>query len=115
MSEMSSRYVHQAEVDQYVSGGHEKFETPIIPIQDVVHPGDTCPTCSRRVPHPRKPSSPTTKPIAYRCPLDEYDAHLEVIDAVAELLGVKEEKFHRYKAISYAAAAVLQHGLRVDD
>ena len=80
----------------------------------LVPPGDTCPTCSRRVPHPKKATSPTTRPIAYRAPLDEYEAHLEVIDAVAELLGVKSEKFHRYKAISYAMAAVVQHGLRVD-
>ena len=80
-----------------------------------IHPGDTCPTCSRRVPHPKKATSPTTKPIAYRAPLDEYEAHLEVIDAVAELLGVKSEPFHRYKAISYCAAAVLLHGLRVEE
>jgi hypothetical protein len=79
-----------------------------------VHPGDTCPTCARRVPHEKKASSPSTKPLAYRAPLDEWEAHLEVIDAVAELLGIKQEKFHRYKAISYAMAAVLQHGLRVD-
>lgn len=80
----------------------------------VIHEGDTCPTCQRRVPHKRKATSPTTKPIAYRTPLDEYEAHLEVIDAVAELLGVKEEKYHRFRAISFACAAVLQHGLRVD-
>ena len=47
--------------------------------------------------------------------MDEYEAHLEVIDAVAELLGVKSEPFHRYKAISYAMAAVLMHGLRVEE
>ena len=80
-----------------------------------IHPGDTCPVCTRRVPFPRQATSPTTKPLAYRAPLDEYEAHLEVIDAVAELLGVKQEKFHRYKAISYAMAAVLQHGLRVEE
>lgn len=83
-------------------------------IEHPIHPGDTCPTCTRRVPYPRKETSPTTKPIAYRAPLDEYDAHLEVIDAVAELLGVKQEKYHRFKAISYACAAVLQQGLRID-
>ncbi len=80
----------------------------------MIAPGDTCNSCGRRVPHPKKSTSPTTKPIAYRAPLDEYESHLEVIDAVAELLGVKQEKFHRYKTISYAMAAVLQHGLRVD-
>ena len=79
-----------------------------------VHPGDTCPTCSRRVPLPKKQSSPTTKPIAYRVPLNEYEAHLEVIDAVADLLGIKSEPYHRFKALSFACAAVLQQGLRVD-
>ena len=80
-----------------------------------VSPGETCVVCKRRVPFPRKDTSPTTKPLAYRAPLDEYEAHLEVIDAVAELLGVKSEPFHWYKAISYCAAAVLQHGLRVEE
>ena len=96
---------------EYVVGGHEKFETPVVPVQDVVHPGDTCALCKRRVPHPKKPTTPTTKPVAYRVPLDEYDAHLEVIDVVAELLGVKEEPYHRFKAISYAMAVVLQGGV----
>lgn len=80
----------------------------------MVAPGDTCPSCERRVPHRRKASSPTTQPISYRVPLDEHEAHLEVLDALAELLGIKQEPFHRYKAISYAAASVLQHGLRVE-
>ena len=77
-------------------------------------PGSTCPGCKRRVPYPKKPTSPTTRPIAYRVPLDEYDAHLEVIDAVAELLGVKEEPYHRFKALSYALACVLQ-GARLEE
>ena len=79
-----------------------------------VHPGDSCPTCKRRVPHPKKETTPTTKPIAYRVPLDEYDAHLEVIDAVAEELGVTAEKYHRFRAISYAMAVVLQ-GARLEE
>lgn len=87
------------------------------PHEDVVghvHPGDTCPTCARRVPHPKKAGSPTSKVHAYRTPLDEADAHGDVIDAVAELLGVKSEPFHKFKTISYALACVLQ-GARMDE
>lgn len=80
-----------------------------------IHPGDTCPTCSRRVPLPKKPGSPQSKVHAYRTPIDEAEAHGEVIDAVAELLGVKSQPFHKFKAISYACAAVLQQGLRLED
>ena len=79
-----------------------------------VAPGDKCPTCERRLPHPRQATSPTTKPLAYRIPLDEYDAHLEVIDAVADLLGVTAEKYHRYRTMSYCLAAVLQ-GARLEE
>lgn len=78
-------------------------------------PGTTCPSCERRIPFPKKSNSPTTRPLAYRIPLDEADAHLEVLDAVAELLGISEEKFHRFKTISYCAAAVLLHGLRLEE
>lgn len=80
----------------------------------VVNPGAPCPTCLRRVPFPKVATSPTTKPLAYRIPLDEYDAHLEVIDAVADLLGVTGEKYHRYRTMSYCLAAVLQ-GARLEE
>jgi hypothetical protein len=81
----------------------------------LVHEGDTCPTCQRRVPIKKKASSPTSKPISYRVPLDEHEAHLGVIDALADLLGVTQEPYHRFKAISYACAAILQQGLRLED
>lgn len=80
---------------------------------DHIHPGDTCPTCARRLPFPKKETSPKTRPLAYRIPLDEADAHLEVIDAVAELIGVTGEKYHRYKTMNFALIAVLQ-GARLD-
>ncbi len=81
---------------------------------DHIHPGETCPTCSRRVPHPKTPSTPITKPISYRVPLDEADAHTELIDTVAEILGVTENKYHRFVALSYALAVVLQ-GARLEE
>lgn len=73
-----------------------------------VSPGETCQLCKRRVPHPKKSTSPTTKPLAYRAPLDEYDAHLEAIDTVADILGIKANKYHRFTTINYALAVVLQ-------
>ena len=86
------------------------MEGGLVSDETTLHPGDTCPRCARRLPHPKKSTTPHTRPIAYRVPLDEYDAHLEVIDTVAELLGEKSEKYHRFRAISYAMAVVLQGG-----
>lgn len=73
-----------------------------------VLPGSTCPQCNRRVPHPRKPSSPKSKVYGMRVPVDEHDTFAEVVDAAAEHLGVKEQPHHRFKTLSLAAALVLQ-------
>lgn len=74
----------------------------------MIEPGTTCPSCERRVPYPKKATSPKTKPVHYHVPVDERDAHLEAIDAVADLLGVTGEKYHRFVAINYCLAVVLQ-------
>jgi len=90
-------------------------ETPHEEIHEhAVAPGDTCNTCGRRVPHPKTASSPKTKPLAYRVPEGEYDAHLETIDAVAELLGIKETKYHRYNTVNAGMLALLQ-GARLEE
>jgi len=85
-----------------------------IPHEHVVAPGETCDTCGRRVPHPKKVSSPVSKPLAYRAPLDEYEAHLEAIDAAAEELGFTQNKYHRYVTVNYALALILQ-GARLEE
>ena len=79
-----------------------------------IHPGDTCDRCGRRVPHPKKASSPTTRPLAYRVPEGDYEAHLETIDAVAELLGIKETKYHRFNTVNAGLLALLQ-GARLEE
>lgn len=71
-------------------------------------PGDTCGACGRRVPHERKPSSPKTKSIAYRVPLDELEAHEEVAETAARFIGVHERPHWRYLLNTYAYAALLQ-------
>lgn len=76
-------------------------------------PGETCPTCARRVPHPRKTSSPASRVFSMRVPADEMDVFGETVDAAAEWLGVKEQPHHRFKTVALAAALVLQdEGLR---
>lgn len=73
-----------------------------------VQPGQTCPECARRVPHPKKKTSPTSKTISYRIPLDEAEAHEEVAEAAAHHIGVYERPHWRYLLNTYAYAAVLQ-------
>lgn len=71
-------------------------------------PGTKCPTCDRRVNHPRKDTSPTSRPFSYRVPVDEAEAHEEVSQAAAEHLGVYERPHWRYQLNTIAYAAVLQ-------
>jgi hypothetical protein len=64
--------------------------------------------CKRRVPHPRKESSPDSKTVSYRVPLDEHTAHTEVLDAAKQHLGVAGQPHENFKAITLALALVLQ-------
>ena len=70
-------------------------------------PGQTCPTCTRRLPHPRKPGSPTSQIFSYRVPLDEAEAHADTLDQVQRLLGVAEQPFSNFKALALALGLVL--------
>jgi hypothetical protein len=71
-------------------------------------PGTECPTCRRRVSHPRKESSPDTKVVAKRVPLDEAEAHEAVAVAAAEHLGVYGRPHWRFQLDTFAYARVLQ-------
>lgn len=79
-----------------------------------VAPGDTCDNCGRRVPHPKKPSSPTSKVTAYRTPLDLAESHDEIAVELAKELGVYEKPFWRWALNSYAYAVLLQ-GARLEE
>lgn len=74
----------------------------------MIEPGHTCPTCARRVPHPRKQTSPDTKVFSYRVPLDAADDHAEIRDQVAEYLGTAGRPHDAFWTLTYAFAAVLQ-------
>lgn len=85
------------------------------PHEEVVAPGETCDRCHRRVPYPKTSSSPKSKPLAYRAPtIEEHAAHLEAMDAAAEVLGIKESKFHRFNVANYGLALILQ-GARLEE
>lgn len=71
-------------------------------------PGQTCPVCTRRIPYERKESSPQSKTIGYRVPLDEVEAHEEVAQTAARFIGVYERPHWRYLLNTYAYAALLQ-------
>lgn len=73
-----------------------------------LEPGHTCPTCERRVPFPRKESSPVSKVKAYRVPLDEVDAHEEILDAAARELGYMDRPFHVFWTITHGLVLALQ-------
>ncbi len=74
----------------------------------MIEPGHTCPTCERRVPHPRKQASPETRVFSYRVPLDEADAHALVREEAARHLGTLGRPHDVFWTLTYAFAAVLQ-------
>lgn len=78
-------------------GGHKEPE-----------PGQECRLCHRRVPHPKKPTSPQTKTFSYRVPMDDVEVHTEILEAAARHLGVYEQPHWRYWLATKSAAVVLQ-------
>jgi hypothetical protein len=81
---------------------------PVVASAPHPHPGEKCPTCERKVPHPRKESSPTSKTRAYRLPVDENTSHEDVYTAAAEFVGAKGKPFEQFKTYTIALAALLQ-------
>jgi hypothetical protein len=75
---------------------------------EAVEQGGVCPTCQRRVPHARKPTSPKSRPVAYRVPGDDVDAHKETLGAAAEHVGVADQPFWQFKTVTLALALLLQ-------
>jgi hypothetical protein len=73
-----------------------------------VHPGEKCPTCERKFPHPKKPSSPTSKTKSFRLPLDVADSYDELVEAAAEHLGIAKEPFAHFNAVNAGLVLVLQ-------
>ena len=85
-------------------------------MSDHIHelpPGTTCEACKRKIPYPRKETSPLSKTFSYRVPADEAVAHQELMEEAARYVGVAEQPFERFKLLALAVALVLQdEGLR---
>jgi hypothetical protein len=73
-----------------------------------VHPGEKCPTCERKVPHPKRATSPTSKTKSFRLPLDVADSYDELVEAAAEHLGIAKEPFAHFNAVNAGLVLVLQ-------
>ena len=83
-------------------------ETPHEEIHEhAVAPGDKCPTCARRFPHPKKQSSPKSKVSAYRTPIDDAETHDATMEAWAEHWGLLQRPFWKFWLLTYAAAEAL--------
>lgn len=73
-----------------------------------VEPGQVCPNCSRRMPHPKKADTPKSAVISYRAPGDEAVAHRETLEVTAQYLGTFERPYWQFWTLVYALARVLQ-------
>lgn len=74
----------------------------------MIEPGQVCPTCERRVSHPRKQSSPDTVVFSYRVPADEAEAHREIREVAAKFLGTHERPHWQFHTYVLALTLVLQ-------
>lgn len=73
-----------------------------------VEEGQECPACHRRVPHKKKKTSPKTKVLSVRFPVDGADEVLETLDAAARHMGILEKPHHRAEVILKGAVLILQ-------
>jgi hypothetical protein len=73
-----------------------------------VEPGDECPSCKRRVPHPKKATSPKTRVYSTRVPIDDAETFKELVDAAAEHAGLKSKAHHEYNTLLTGLTLILQ-------
>ena len=73
-----------------------------------IPPGEECPSCRRRVPHPKKKSSPQTQVFSTRVPIDDAETFKSMVDAAAEHMGIKAKPHHVYNVLLTGVTLVLQ-------
>jgi len=93
--------------EDWTSGGHEKFEVPVS-VVPAVSEGSECPTCKRRVPHKRKPTSPQTKTFSFRVPIDDVETFEELLAAAAATQGLSDKPHHKYWTVLHGLVLLLQ-------
>ena len=77
-----------------------------------LEPGDRCPTCDRRVPHPRTPAAPVSKTVQARLPVEEAVALDEALDALAAYTRADRGKYPKGRILQ---GAVLMAGQRREE
>lgn len=90
-----------------IPDGAEALESFTEPHSDVPE-GTECPKCHRRVPRKRKKTTPESKVISFRLPIDNADAWEEIIEAAANHLNVKAEAYWKWQTLEKALVIVLQ-------
>ena len=76
--------------------------------------GQECPTCYRRVPKKKKPSSPKTKVVSLRVPLDDAETFEEILEQAAKNAGLYESGHWRYFTVLRGLVHVLQEPPNAD-
>lgn len=94
--------------DRAVDQENEQREWEADDTRIVPRAGQNCPTCSRRMPHERKDSSPQSKKKAYWVAVDEHKAHEEILETAAKFLGTYERPFWEFQTVTVALALLLQ-------
>lgn len=74
----------------------------------MIEPGKTCEGCGRRMPHPRKQTSPDSIVFSYRVPADEAEAHRDVLRETARFLHTHERPHWQFWTYTIALSVVLQ-------
>ena len=70
--------------------------------------GQECPTCRRRVPKAKKPSSPKTKVVSIRVPIDDAETFQELLEAAAKNAGLYEKGHWAFWTVHRGLIHVLQ-------
>ena len=70
--------------------------------------GQECPTCRRRVPKAKKPSSPATKPFSFRIPIDSVETFEEILVQAAKNAGLYESGHWKYWTVLRGLVLLLQ-------
>jgi hypothetical protein len=73
-----------------------------------VSPGSKCPTCERRVPHPKKPTSPNTRVFSLRIPVSNVENFKEMLEATSAHLALLEKPHSAYWTIIHGLVLSLQ-------
>jgi hypothetical protein len=86
----------------------DSVSSPYVGTPPAVAEGSPCPTCKRRVPYKKKPSSPQTEVFSTRVPIGDKDDFNEMIDAAAAHRDLAEKPHHRYWTLLQGLVLLLQ-------